>query len=105
MNVWLTILIAGLGSYLLRLSMIGTDRIRLPARLDDAATLVAPSAFTALAVTSVASAALAAGTPGFATPIVAAAVAVAAVARTGSPHVGILTGMPTLWILTAVMAS
>jgi branched-subunit amino acid transport protein len=103
MSVWLTILIAGLGSYLLRLSMVGTDRIRLPARLDEGAALVAPSAFTALAVTGIAGAALGAGHPGFTAPLAAAVVAVVAVARTGAPHAGILTGMPVLWILTAVM--
>jgi branched-subunit amino acid transport protein len=103
MNAWIVILAAGFGSYLFRLSMIGAaDRIRLPARLDDSAGLVAPSAFAALAVTSIAGSVLGAGVPQAFAPLAAAAVAVLAVMRTGSSYTAALAGMPTLWILTAL---
>ena len=106
MNAWTVIVAAGFGSYLLRLSMIGAaDRIRLPARLDDSAALVAPSAFAALAVTGVAGAVLGAGLPAGIAPLAAAAVAVLAVMRTGSAYAAVLTGMPTLWILTALTSA
>ena len=102
MNAWTVVLMAGFGSYLLRMSMISlADRIRLPARLDDSAALVAPTAFAALAVTSIAGAVLSAGVPQASAPLAAAVVAVLAVMRTGSSHAAVLSGMPTLWLLTA----
>jgi len=103
MNAWIVIIAAGVGCYLLRLSMIGSDRVRLPSRLDDAATLVAPAAFAAIAVTSIASAVLAAGIPHAFAPLGAVAVGALATARTGSPVAAMLAGMPTYWILTAVI--
>ncbi len=103
MNAWMVVLVAGLGSYLLRMSMIGVaDRIRLPARLDDSTALVAPAAFTALAVTSIAGTMIGAGMPQALAPLAAAAVAVLAVMRTGSGYAAVLAGMPTLWALTAL---
>jgi branched chain amino acid efflux pump len=103
MNVWIVIIAAGAGCYLLRLSMIGSDRVRLPSRLDAAATLVAPAAFAAIAVSSVASAVLTAGIPHAAAPLAAVAVGALATARTGWPVSAMLAGMPTYWILNAVM--
>ena len=103
MNAWIVVLMAGFGSYLFRMSMIGlADRIRLPARLDDSAALVAPTAFAALAVTSIAGAVIGAGLPHASAPLAAVVVAVLAVLRTGSSHAAVLTGMPTLWLLTAL---
>jgi branched-subunit amino acid transport protein len=100
MNAWLVILAAGLGSYLLRLSMI-IVAVRLPARLDRAAPLVAPAAFAALAVTGVAGALT---VPHQAVPaLLALAVAVLAVVRTGSSSAAVLAGMPTLWLATALL--
>ena len=108
MNVWTTILAAGLGSYVLRMSMISSDRLRLPAQLDGAATLVAPAAFTALAVTTLAGLALAGmqndGIRG-ASPLGASlAVASFAVIRTSKPYLAVLTGMPTFWLVAALTA-
>jgi branched-subunit amino acid transport protein len=106
MNAWTVVLAAGLGSYLLRMSMIGAaDRIRLPARLDDSAELVAPSAFAALAITSIAGSAVAAGIPQAFAPVLAAVVAALAVMKTGSTDAAGLAGMPTLWIMTALTAA
>jgi branched-subunit amino acid transport protein len=102
-NPWLVVLAAGLGSYLLRLSMIWNDRIHLPSRLDDAGALVGPSAFAALAVTGVATAVTAAGSA--LAPIAAVAVAVFAVHRTGRGYAASLAGMPTYWIVQAVVSS
>ena len=108
MNVWTTILLAGLGSYLLRMSMISTDRFRLPAQLDGAATLVAPAAFAALAVSSLAALALAGfqggGVGGVLPLTVAVAVAGYAVARTSKPYLAVLTGMPTFWLVSALVS-
>ena len=106
MNVWTTIVAAGLGSYLLRMSMISSDRFRLPAQLDGAATLVAPAAFAALAVSNLAALAVAgvqdSGIRG-ALPLAATlAVAGYAVARTSKPYLAVLTGMPTFWLVTAL---
>lgn len=116
MNAWIVVLVVGLGSYMFRLSMIAAaDRTRLPAQLDGAADLVAPAAFTALAVTGIAAAALGAGTTagvaagaGWAQavpPLVSVGVAVLAVQRTGSAYAALLAGMPTLWLLTALLSA
>jgi branched-subunit amino acid transport protein len=106
MTAWIVVLAAGAGSYLLRLSMImATDRVRLPTRLDQALALVAPAAFAALAATAIAEATLAAGAGLAPAPLAAAAVAVLAVARTGSPRAALLAGMPTLWLMTAVLST
>jgi branched-subunit amino acid transport protein len=102
MTALLTVLAGGLGSYLLRMSMIATDRVRLPERVEDTVTFVAPAAFTSLVVTSLAATVTAAPAPQFLAPLAAAAVAVFAAARTGSAHAAILCGMPTLWLLAAV---
>ena len=45
MNAWIIVLIAGLGSYLLRISMISAGRVRLPSRFDEPLGLAAPAAF------------------------------------------------------------
>jgi hypothetical protein len=103
MNAWTVVLVAGVGCYLLRLSMIGSERIRLPARLDATATLIAPAAFAAIAITSIASAALNAGMPHAFAPPAAVAVGAVATARFGSPAAAMLAGMPTFWILMAVI--
>ncbi len=106
MNAFIVVLVAGLGCYALRMSMIGAaNRIRLPARVDDSAALVAPAAFAAIAVTSIAGAALGSALPQALAPLAAALVAVLAVMRTGSSYAAVLAGMPTLWILTALMSA
>jgi branched-subunit amino acid transport protein len=108
MNVWMTIIAAGFGSYLLRMSMISSDRFRLPPRLDGAASLVAPAAFSALAVSSLAALALAGlqagGIPGSMPLVATLAVAGFAVARTGKPYLAVLAGMPTFWLTTALIS-
>ena len=109
MNAWIVVLIVGLGSYLMRLSMIGTDRVRLPARFDAPAALVGPSAFSTLAVTGVASAVATtvadAGLTSALAPVAATAVAVVAVLRTGKGYLASLAGLPTYWIVRAVISS
>jgi branched-subunit amino acid transport protein len=106
MTAWIVILAAGAGSYLLRLSMITTaDRVRLPTRLDQASSLVAPAAFAALAATGVVEITRTAGAGLALAPLTAAAVAVLAVARTGSPRAALLAGMPTLWLITALLSA
>lgn len=106
MNSFLVVAAAGLASYLLRLSMIAwADRIRLPTRLDDSSALVAPGAFAALAVSGLAGSVLVGGVSHAIAPLVAATVGALAVARTRTPYAAMLAGMPTLWILTALISA
>jgi len=104
MTAWVVVLLAGLGSYLFRISMvILADRVRLPARVEQASAFVAPVAFAALAVTGVAAASVQAGDlVTAAVLIVAVTAAVIAVRLTGRPYVAVLVGMPALWLLTLV---
>jgi branched chain amino acid efflux pump len=106
MTAWLVILVAGLGTYVFRLSVIVlADRITMPAYLERATGFVAPGAFAALAATGVAASCLELGATEAAAPLAAIAVAIIAVLRTGSAYAAILAGMPTLWIVTAVLSS
>jgi branched-subunit amino acid transport protein len=104
MSVWLTVLAAGFGSFLFRLSMVAVaDRLVLPATMERGTELVAPAAFAALAATAVAGAATGVVLTQAVAPLAAVAVAVLAVLRTGSSHAAILAGMPTLWLLSATL--
>lgn len=101
MTAWIVVLLAGLGSYLFRISMIIlAERVRLPARVEQASAFVAPVAFVTLAVAGVATAALQAeDLVAAAVLLVAAGSAVIAVRLTGRPYVAVLIGMPALWLL------
>ena len=104
MNEWIVVLLAGVGSYLLRMSMISTDRLRLPPRLEESVAMVAPAAFAALAATNLASAVLDAATLAAAVPIVAAIVAaIVATAWSTKAYASMLVGMPTFWLTTALV--
>ncbi|HJU96735.1 MAG TPA: AzlD domain-containing protein [Jiangellaceae bacterium] len=104
MNVWLVIVAAGLGSYLFRISMVVfADRMTMPERLERASTFVAPAAFAALAAGGIAANTAGVDLAGWTAPLAAVAVAVIAVRRTGRPYAALLAGMPTLWILSAVV--
>jgi branched-subunit amino acid transport protein len=106
MNAWTVVLAVGLGSYLLRMSMVGAaNRIRLPASLEDSASSVAPAAFAALAVTSIGGTVLDGTVPQALAPIAAVTVAALAVTRTGSSYAAVLAGMPTLWVLTLLTSA
>ena|SRR5258706_6454422 len=108
MNAWTVVLLAGLGSYVLRMSMIGAERIRLPERFDSALPLAAPAAFAALAMSSLAGTVLTAGLSGAGSAqaycvMAAAVVGALATARTRQTYAAVLAGMPTYWLLTALI--
>jgi branched-subunit amino acid transport protein len=106
MNAWTVIITAGLGSYVLRMSIIGTDRLRLPARFESSVGLVAPAAFAALAATGIAGLVLEAGDVIATLPLLAAVVAATAVvARTGRPYLAVVAGMPAFWLTAALIAA
>ena len=106
MNVWLVIVAAGLGSYLFRISMVlVADRMTMPEQLERASTFVAPAAFAALAAGGIAANTTGVDIGGWIAPLAAVVVAVIAARRTGRPYAALLAGMPTLWVLTAVVAA
>ncbi|HYJ68129.1 MAG TPA: AzlD domain-containing protein [Nocardioidaceae bacterium] len=106
MTAWIVISLAGLGSYLFRISMVLlAERITLPDKVERASAFMAPAAFAALAATGIA-----ASTAGSditqAVPLLAAvAVAVIAVRHTGRPYLAVVAGMPTLWLLTVAVGA
>ncbi|HEU4544217.1 MAG TPA: AzlD domain-containing protein [Jiangellaceae bacterium] len=107
MTAWIVILLAGLGSYLFRISMVVlTNRVALPAKVEQASEFVAPAAFAALAATGIAAASVQAGDVAQAIPLLAAvAVAIVAVRLTGRSYVAVLAGMPTLWLLSLAVGT
>ena len=103
MNAWAAVLLAGVGSYLLRVSMLVLAARRgLPPIVERSARVAVPVAFAALATTALA-AEVGADTESLA-PVAAVAVGGVAVHRTGSVHAALLAGMPTMWLLSAVLA-
>jgi branched-subunit amino acid transport protein len=104
MSVWIAIVLAGLGSYLLRMLPVALlGRFPTPTWLDRAGVLVAPVAFAALAATAVA------GGAGMGTGVLAKVVAVAVAAgvahRTRSTAATLAVGMAALWIASAALPS
>jgi len=102
MSAVVAVVAVGLGSYLLRVSMLVlTARIGAVSPIvERAARYAIPVSFAALATDAfaphiaLARASLA--------PAVALLVAIVAVRRTGSPHAALIAGLPTLWIVTAL---
>ena len=102
MSAFIVVIVAGVLSYVFRVSMlIVAARRTLPAVIDRAGRFAVPTAFAALAAASLATGV--AGAPAVA-PFVAVAAGAFAVRRTGTPHAAVLAGMPVLWLLTAVAA-
>jgi branched-subunit amino acid transport protein len=102
MNAFAVVIAVGLGSYLFRVSMlILAARRGLPPVVERAARYAVPTAFAALAAGSLASRATAGAALA---PIVAVAAAALAVHRTRSAHAALLAGMPTLWLVSAVVS-
>jgi branched-subunit amino acid transport protein len=98
-NAWVVVLLAGLVSYGLRMSMVTNDRLRLPPRLEESVDLVAPAAFSSLAMSALATAVLADHTVTGTVPLaLAVVVAAVATARTGRPIAAMLAGAPTYWV-------
>lgn len=91
MTAFLVVLAVGAGSYLFRISMLVlAARSGLPPVLERAARLAVPVSFAALATGALADDLAAPG-------------AIVAVRRTGSPPMALVAGMPTLWLLSAVL--
>lgn len=106
MTAWLVVLLAGLGSYLFRISMVVlANRVTLPEKVMRASAFVAPAAFAALAATGVTAGIVGLDLARALPPLAAVAVAVAVVRRTGRPYVAVIAGMPTLWLLTAIVGA
>lgn len=106
MSVWMVILLAGLGSYLFRISMVLlVEQVGVPDILSRASGFVAPAAFAALAAGGLAARASGADLAQ-AVPMLAAVTAAAAVVhRTRRPYLAIVAGMPVLWALTLAMGA
>ena len=100
MTALLVVLVAGAGSYVFRVSMLVlAAHHELPPLFARAARFAVPTAFATLAVGALVTQV---GTGPALPPVAAVAVAVVAVRITGSAPAAILTGMPTLWVLSAV---
>ncbi len=102
MNAWSVIVLAGAGSFLLRISMLVlAARTGVPSVVERAAAFAVPVAFAGLAAGALSSYTVHTGLE--ALPALAGvAVGVAAVRRTGAARAAILIGMPTMWVLSAV---
>ena len=102
MTSWIVVLGAGIGSYVLRVSMLSVLAGRtVPAWMDRALTVVGPAAMGAIAAGMLL---VEKGSPALAIdpPLVAAAVGFAVASRTGRMTDSLVVGFPVLWVLTAL---
>ncbi len=103
MRAYAVVLAVGLGSFAFRISMLVlAARAGLPPIVERAARHAVPVSFAALAATAMAGYVETADAA--VPPLAAVAVAVLAVRRSGSPHAAIAVGMPTFWLLSALVA-
>lgn len=103
MNAWLVVVTVGVGSYLFRLSMVAlAGRVGSSDRFERTSAFVVPSAFAGLATSGIV-AGLSGYGAGSIAPLAAVGIAVVAVRRTGRPQAAMVAGMPTLWVLHALL--
>lgn len=101
MNAYVVVLIAGVGSYLFRVSMVLlAARGSLPPSFERATRFAVPTAFATLAAGALVTQADAGPVL---VPVAAVVVAVIAVRRTGKPIAALVAGMPVVWALVAVV--
>jgi hypothetical protein len=100
-TAWTVMLAAGMGSYLLRISLVGLFSGAPPRALERLARHVVPAAFAGLAATSL-SQGVGSGTVEVVPPLAAVAVTIA-VARRISTRVALAAGLPTLWVASALV--
>ncbi|HSP04603.1 MAG TPA: AzlD domain-containing protein [Acidimicrobiales bacterium] len=104
MTAWTVVLLAGLGSYLFRVSIVfAIDRLRAPAGLERMAGYVVPAAFAGLAATAVIEPVAAGGGDGLA--VGSAALVTLVLAGRGRPaSAAFAGGLLTLWAVSALVA-
>ena len=104
MSPWLVVVLAGVGTYLLRISMlVVAAHAGVPPLIERASRIAVPIAFGALAATSLTGQVATTGAAALPS-VLAVATGVVVARRTGSSRAAILVGMPTLWLLTALGA-
>ena len=104
MSPWIVVLVAGAGSFALRISLVAlVDHVGSPEWLERVASYIVPAAFAGLAVTALARPVRVGGTHALA-PLVAVAVT-GAVARRHPTHLAFVAGLVALWATTALTSA
>ena len=102
MSIWLVVVLAGAGSYAFRVSMlVARARFRVPAVLDRAGPFAVPVAFAALAASAIGRYTAEAGMAAL-PALVAVTVGAVVSRRTGNAQAALLTGLPVMWVLSAI---
>jgi len=100
---WVAVIIAGLATYVSRLSFIAFgDRLQLPPIVESALKYVAPAAFAAISIPIVLGGDAFANFSADVPRILAAGLACSVVWKTRNVPLSLATGMGTLWLLTWV---
>lgn len=101
---WIAVIIAGLATFLSRMSFIALgDRISLPAIVESALRYVGPAAFAAISVPIVLGGDAFADFSADIPRIIAATLACAVVWKSRNIPLSLVTGMGTLWLLIWVL--
>lgn len=102
MTAWTVVLLAGLGSYLFRVSIVvAIDRLHAPAGMERLAGYVVPAAFAGLAASALIGPLSAGGSEGLAVGS-AGLVTIALAGRGRSASTAFAGGLLTLWAISAL---
>jgi branched-subunit amino acid transport protein len=105
MTAWHVVLLAGLGSYLFRVSIVvAIDHLHAPAGMERLAGYVIPAAFAGLAASALIGPVSAGGSEGLAVGS-AGLVTVALAGRGRSASAAFSCGLLTLWAVSALVAT
>ena len=100
MNLWLTIIAAGVITYLTRASLIAAgDRVTLPPRVEQALKYVGPASFAAIAAPAVLGGDQFAEFGDDVPRLIAVLVAGTVIWRTRNVPASLVVGMSTLWLI------
>lgn len=100
MNVMMTMVLAGVGTYLLRAALVALpDGVALPSPLTQRLPLIGPAVLAAIVASALVGADRGLPVPAEGLAVVAAFLAVR---RFGNPGVALLVGLPIYWGLSAV---
>ncbi len=103
MTAWAVVIAAGIGTYLLRVSVVAAiDRVRAPAAMERLAGFVIPAAFAGLAASALAGPVGTGGSEGLAVGS-AAGVTLVVAARGRAAPVAFAAGLLTLWTVSALI--
>lgn len=105
MKIWIIMLALGVGTFLIRFSIIGlAERLHIPRRIERAFRFIPASMLTALVISQLTSYASSAPSPLTNSYYLAAMVACGVAWKTRNTLLTVFVGMVVLWLLRSILA-